>query len=119
MSESRINPTAHGNGGGGAGCSGSGTAGSDIDRDIHIASVFVHSRPASLVQVQAAIDALESAEVFRSSAEGKIVVVLEAPSAKAVLDTIDEIRALAGVLNVSLVYQHAEPVSSLQQEIDP
>ncbi len=112
MNASPIHSTAHGSGGGRDGDS-------DIDSDIHIAGVFVQSRPASLAQVQAAIDALEGAEVFRSSAEGKVVVVLEAASAQSVLETIDEIRALAGVLNVSLVYQHAEPASSLQQEIDP
>ena len=90
-----------------------------VDADVHIAGIFAHTRPDALEQVQAAIGALAGAEVFRSSAEGKIVVVLEAASAKRVLEAIDEIRALAGVLNVSLVYQHAEPASSLQEEIDP
>jgi nitrate reductase NapD len=31
---------------------------------------------------------------------------------------IDAIRAMSGVLNVSLVYQHAEPASSMQQEME-
>jgi nitrate reductase NapD len=87
--------------------------------DIHIAGVLVHSRPLTLMQVHRAIDTLPAAEVFRSSAEGKLVVVIEAPSAKEVLDAIDAIRALPGVLNVSLVYQHAEPASSMRQELQP
>jgi nitrate reductase NapD len=45
------------------------------------------------------------------------VVVIEAASARQVLDAIDSIRALPGVLNVSLVYQHAEPASSMRQEL--
>jgi nitrate reductase NapD len=85
--------------------------------DVHIAGVLVHSRPLYLMQVHHAIDALDAAEVFQSSAEGKIVVVIEAPSGRQVLDVLDIIRSFAGVLNVSLVYQHAEPMSSMQQEL--
>jgi nitrate reductase NapD len=88
------------------------------DAEVHIAGVLVHARPLSLMQVCRAIDALAGAEVFQSSAEGKIVVVIEAPTGKQVLDVVDAIRPLAGVLNVSLVYQHAEPASSMQQEMD-
>ena len=86
--------------------------------DIHIAGALVHSRPLNLMQVIRAIDLLDGAQVYQSSAEGKIVVVIEAPSGKQVLDVLDAIRALPGVLNVSLVYQHAEPASSMQQELD-
>jgi nitrate reductase NapD len=85
--------------------------------EIHIAGVLVHSRPLDLMRVQRAIDALDAAEVFQSSAEGKLVVVIEAATSKQVLDVIDAIRALPGVLNVSLVYQHAEPATSMQQEL--
>ena len=87
--------------------------------DVHIAGVLVHCRPLNLMQVHRAIDALDAAEVFQSSAEGKLVVVIEAPSGRQVLEVVDIIRSLTGVLNVSLVYQHAEPVSSMQQELLP
>jgi nitrate reductase NapD len=86
--------------------------------DIHIAGALVHSRPLNLMQVIRAIDALDGAQVYQSSPEGKIVVVIEGSSGRQVLDVIDAIRALPGVLNVSLVYQHAEPASSMQQELD-
>jgi nitrate reductase NapD len=86
--------------------------------DIHIAGALVHSRPLNLMQVIRAIDRLAGAQVYQSSAEGKIVVVIEAPSGRHVLDVIDAIRILPGVLNVSLVYQHAEPAASMQQELD-
>ena len=86
--------------------------------DIHIAGALVHGRPLNLMQIIRAVDLLEGAQVFQSSAEGKIVVVIEAPSGKQVLDVLDAIRALKGVLNVSLVYQHAEPAASMQQELD-
>ena len=65
------------------------------------------------------VAALECAEPFQSSDDGKLVVVVEAASSAGVVETIDAMRELPGVLNVSLVYQHAEPASSLEQEIDP
>lgn len=86
--------------------------------DIHIAGALIHSRPLNLMQVIRAIDSLDGAQVYQSSAEGKIVVVIEAPSGKQVLGMLDAMRALPGVVNVSLVYQHAEPASSMQQELD-
>lgn len=89
-----------------------------LDPEVHIAGVLVHARPLNLMQVCRAIDTLDGAEVFQSSAEGKIVVVIEAPSGKQVMDIVDAIRPLAGVLNVSLVYQHAEPASSMQQALN-
>jgi nitrate reductase NapD len=35
-----------------------------------------------------------------------------------VLAVVDEIRAIPGVLNVALVYQHAEPAAAMQQPMD-
>ena len=93
------------------------TIAADADcTEVHIAGVLVHSRPLNLMQVHRAIDALDAAEVFQSSAEGKLVVVVEAGSAGQILDALDAIRAMPGVLNVSLVYQHAESASAMQQE---
>ena len=87
--------------------------------DIHIAGILVHCRSAEIDPLAAAIDAMPGAEVFQRSPEGKLVVVAEAPAAKGVLDLIDAIRALPGVYNVSLVYQHAEPAASLGEVLAP
>jgi nitrate reductase NapD len=97
---------------------GSAAAGQDTTLDaeeLHIAGVLVQCRPLDLMRVVRAVDALAAAEVFQSSAEGKLVVVIEAPSSRQVLAAIDEIRALPGVINVALVYQHAEPAAAMQQ----
>lgn len=91
----------------------------ELAPDIHIAGVLVHCRPAALARVKRSVAALERAELFQSSDDGKLVVVVEAASSAGVVETIDAMRELPGVLNVSLVYQHAEPASSLEQEIDP
>ena len=83
--------------------------------EIHIAGVLVQCRPLDLMRVSRAVDELSTAEVFQSSVEGKLVVVIEAPGTREVLAAIDAIRALPGVLNVALVYQHAEPAAAMQQ----
>jgi len=85
--------------------------------DIHIAGILVHCRSEGIDRLAAAIDAMPGADVFQRSPQGKLVVVVEAGSARGVLDLIDAIRALPGVFNVSLVYQHAEPSASLEEAL--
>ncbi|CAG1018152.1 hypothetical protein BURC_02887 [Burkholderiaceae bacterium] len=94
-------------------------AAADDAGEIHIAGVLVQSRPLSLLLVQRAIEAIEGAEVFQTSAEGKLVVVVEAASARQVLERVDAMRAISGVLDAALVYQHAEPAAAMQQEFEP
>jgi nitrate reductase NapAB chaperone NapD len=44
-----------------------------------------------------------------------MVVLIERSAAGEVLDAIDAIRALEGVLAVHLAYQHGEPEDDLQE----
>jgi nitrate reductase NapAB chaperone NapD len=46
-----------------------------------------------------------------------VVVVLEGDSTGALLDQMDEIRNIAGVLNIEMVYQHAEEKSIMEEVI--
>ena len=90
-----------------------------LEGDVHIAGVLVQCRPLQLLQVQRAVAAIEGADVDRTGADGKLVVVIEAASSRAVLDAVDRMRALPGVLDVALVYQHAEPAAAMNQEMEP
>ncbi len=92
--------------------------GADPD-DVHIAGILVHCRAGETDRLATSIDAMAGAEVYQRSPQGKLVVVAEAAAAKGVLDIIDAIRALPGVFNVSLVYQHAEPMASLAEALAP
>jgi nitrate reductase NapD len=70
--------------------------------------------------LQAATDvlsALPGVEVHAASAEGKIVVTCEAPGSRELLDRVDAIKGIEGVLSATLVYQHSEPLSSMQEEM--
>ena len=83
--------------------------------DIHIASCVVFTRPDATEGVARAIAATSLAEVPRHDGRGRLVVLIEAASAARVLDAMDAIRALEGVLAVHLAYQHAESESEMQE----
>jgi nitrate reductase NapD len=92
---------------------------SSSNQDVHIAGIVVYCTPERMESVKAQIALLPTADFHAQSAEGKVVVTLEAHSTKQILDYIDAIRALPDVLNVSLVYQHAEPAAALEEEVEP
>lgn len=83
--------------------------------EIHITSAIAMVRPEHAQAIAAEISRLGLAEVPRAAGGGRIVLLLERPSTAAVLDSLDAIRALPGVLAVHLVYQHAEDASALEE----
>lgn len=88
-----------------------------MEQEVHIAGLVVYAQPAHLASVRLGIDAIPGAKMHVASDDGKLIVTLETDSAKRTLDQMDALRTLPGVVNVALVYQHAEPLSSLEQEI--
>ena len=88
-----------------------------MEQELHIAGVVVYAQAVHLESVRSCIDAVPGAEVHADDPVGKLVVTLEADSTKHILDIMDAIRALPGVIDVVLVYQHAEPLSALDQEV--
>ena len=89
-----------------------------MEQEVHIAGIVVHALPEQLDAVIACIRSVPSATVHGSSPNGKIVVTLETEHSRRTLDYMDAIRALPGVANVALVYQHAESADALEQEIE-
>ena len=85
--------------------------------ELHIASLVVHVVPASLTRVAQAVTGVEGLVLHGTHPSGKLVVTLEGPSAASILDSVAHIEHLEGVINVSLVYQHAEAWHSLHQEV--
>ena len=83
--------------------------------DVHIASCVAFARPETAESVERAILAAGLAEVPHRDGRGRLVVLVEAGSASRVLDVMDAIRALDGVLAVHLAYQHAESESEMQE----
>lgn len=76
--------------------------------EVHISSLVVHVLPQHVESITAQIEEFDNAEVFGSSPEGKIVVVLETENQGFITDTIDAINNLPNVLSAVLVYHQIE-----------
>jgi nitrate reductase NapD len=84
----------------------------------HIVSVIVHVRPENLPAVILAMDALEGVERVANDGLGKEVVLISAPTAKRVMERIEDIQDFDGVLNTAMVAHHAETTDVLDEEIE-
>jgi periplasmic nitrate reductase NapD len=87
--------------------------------DLHIASCVARIRPEA---IDCAVEEIERVIGCAISGRdtnniGKVVVVLEGDSTGALLDQMEKIRAIAGVLNIEMVYQHAEEKSIMEEVI--
>jgi nitrate reductase NapD len=71
---------------------------------LHIASLLVHARPELFEAVKANLSLLDGVELHQQSPLGKLVVVLETANEQQILERIDQISNLPGVLNAALVY---------------
>lgn len=89
----------------------------DALAEIHIAGILVRTWPAAADAVAQAIRTIPGLELAIAAEGGRLVVVSECDSRLATLDLIDRIRALAGVLDVALVYQHAERAEAMNEEM--
>ena len=73
-------------------------------QQIHITSLLVHCRPEQLSAVKANLALLPGLELHQESAAGKVVVVLETEHESQILETLDQIQNLPGVLNAAMIY---------------
>ncbi|MBA4109243.1 MAG: glutamate synthase [Leptothrix sp. (in: Bacteria)] len=89
------------------------------DAEVHIAGAIAHTRQPHTLAACACISAMPEAEVIQASPEGRVVIVVEAPSARRVVDVLELMRGIEGVLNVALVYQHAESAAAMHEEMGP
>lgn len=84
---------------------------------LHIASLVVHHRP----EIAAQLDLLIAQHPLLELAlreQSRSVLLCEAESESAVMQSIDALSLLAGVMSVSLVHHHAESLDHLMEEID-
>ncbi|VVO27403.1 chaperone NapD [Pseudomonas fluorescens] len=75
-----------------------------MDKPLHIASLVVLARPELFEAVKANLRLLKGLELHQQSPAGKLVVVLEAEDESQILDCIQQIGNLPGVLNAALIY---------------
>jgi len=84
--------------------------------EVHIASCVAFTRPEATEGVARAIVSTGLAEVPKHDGRGRLVILIEASTSGRVLDAMDAIRALDGVLAIHLAYQHTESESAMQEK---
>ena len=85
--------------------------------EVHIASLVVHAAPSRVATVAQAIRALPEARVHAVSEAGKIVVTLETATSAAMSAHIEAMRLRPGVLSAVLVYQCADSLEAMNEEM--
>jgi nitrate reductase NapD len=88
-----------------------------MPQELHIASLVVHAAPRRLDRVAEVVAALPGALVHASSVDGKLVVTLEEGSADAMAQVVLSIQRIDGVLSAALVYQCADSLDAMNEEI--
>lgn len=76
--------------------------------ELHISSLIVHINISKKTLIESKVNQLTGAEVITVSPEGKMIVVLEAPHQRAIMEVIDSINEIDGVINTGLVYHEFE-----------
>lgn len=82
--------------------------------ELHIASFVVQHRREAAAALTAAMAVHSDLELARSS-EFRSIVLCESDDRHALIDRMETLRAVPGVLNVALVYHHAEPRAALDE----
>jgi nitrate reductase NapD len=85
--------------------------------ELHIASLVVHCAPPRLDTVASAVARVGGAQVH-GSADGKLVVTLEASTDDEMAGKVTDIQRIDGVLSATLVYQCADSLAAMNEEID-
>ncbi|MCE0558810.1 MULTISPECIES: chaperone NapD [unclassified Motilimonas] len=76
-------------------------------QECHISSLVVHCNPERVAQVVADIEQLKEAEIYAQEG-GKLVVVIESVGKNHILETVEKLNNIAGVINASMVYHQFE-----------
>lgn len=89
----------------------------DMNRaEFHVSSLVVLTQPSLRHRLAEQIGALDGAEIHAVSDEGKLVVTLEGPSQRPIMDAIDAINALPGVLSAALIYHQFDEGDAQDEE---
>ncbi|WP_394201980.1 chaperone NapD [Shewanella waksmanii] len=78
-----------------------------MSNELHVTSLVVQVQPEQMAQVRQAIMKMEKADLSVNN-EVKLVVVLEGSSQKELMDGIETINRLPGVLSAAMVYHQSE-----------
>ncbi|MGL4447897.1 MAG: chaperone NapD [Shewanella sp.] len=78
-----------------------------MSTELHITSLVVQVMPQKMTEVRQQIMKVNNAELSVNN-EVKLVVVLEGESQRSLMDGIEQINAIPGVLSATMVYHQSE-----------
>ncbi|MCL1050262.1 chaperone NapD [Shewanella abyssi] len=87
-----------------------------MSKEFHITSLVVHAASKSVADIKQRLSALEGAEIHAVTDEGKFVVTLEGETQRSILDNVEAINALEGVINSSLIYHQVDSEEQKSEE---
>lgn len=83
---------------------------------VNICGVLVQARPEGLDSVSNALRRLPGLEIHERADDGHLVVTIEDTDTIFASETLQQVYAVAGVLNASLVYHHCETIEDSHSE---
>ena len=75
---------------------------------INICGVLVHARPDKLDSVETSLKAFDGLEVHEITDDGRLIITLDHSDRHQMMDTINQLNSVEGVLSAAMVYQHSE-----------
>lgn len=81
--------------------------------ELHITSVIVQHRAEAAEALAARIGAMAPDLELAIAGTHRSIVLCEGETQRAIVERLDALREIPGVLNVTLVYHHAEPREAL------
>ena len=85
--------------------------------ELHISSLVVQHRPHAAGIVKTFVDQHPALDLAVQG-DSRCVLVCETDSQRAVMDYIDALQILPGVINVSLIYHHVESRAAMDDVLD-
>lgn len=89
----------------------------DFMPQCHIASMVIYCKPENMEMLAEVCGAMVDSTVYRDARDTAFVLVVERSSDGALHKTMDQLNALKGIINVSLVYHHCDTEASLSEEL--
>lgn len=87
-----------------------------MQQEIYITSLIIQVHPSVISVVIEKLESHKELEIAHSETlAGKIIVIIESDSLVAIQQHIDRINSLTGVVSTTMVYQHCETGSALDE----
>lgn len=78
----------------------------------HISSLLIHAMPDAAEHVCAALAALDGIEIHARDPSGKLILTLETADEAAIVERLNAIYGIRGVLSAALVFHHIEQITT-------